>query len=166
MQIAIVSDSHGSLDRLSQVLESLHNTGIKHLIHAGDGINYGIEDIFAKYPEIKIYYSLGNCDVNQELANEINQLPNCEVKEVISTKINGVKIAASHVEGIAQAALKNEDIKIFCHGHTHRAKVEERNEKLILNPGALMEDGKYFVLNTETFDVEQRSFQEKIRAHF
>lgn len=162
MKIAIVSDSHGSLDRLSEVLENLNNAGIKHLIHAGDGINYGIEEIFQKYPKIQIYYSQGNCDVNQELLEEINKLNNCEIKDVIFTEIEDVKIGVSHVEGIAESLLKNETVRIFCHGHTHRAKVEERDQKMILNPGALMEDGKYFLLNLETFDIEQKRFNEEI----
>ena len=162
MKIAIVADSHGSLDRLSEVLENLNNAGIKHLIHAGDGINYGIEEIFQKYPEIQIYYSQGNCDVNQELLEEINKLNNCEIKDVIFTEIEDVKIGVSHVEGIAESLLKNEAVRIFCHGHTHRAKVEERDQKMILNPGALMEDGKYFLLNLETFDIEQKRFNEEI----
>lgn len=162
MKIAILSDSHGSLDRLNKVLENLQKAGITNLIHAGDGINYGIEEIFAKYPEIRIFYALGNCDVNRELIDEITKLPNCKIENVISTEIERIKLGVSHVEGIAQGTLKDEDIKVFCHGHTHRAKVEERVGTLILNPGALVEDGKYFLLNLETLDVEQKRFDEEL----
>ncbi len=161
MQIAIISDSHGSLDRLTQVFDNLQNAGIKHVIHAGDGINYGIEDIFKEHPEIQVYYALGNCDVNRELIDKMTKLSNLMIDNVVLAEINGVKIGASHVEGIAENVLKNENVQVFCHGHTHRPKVSEKNHKLVLNPGALMEDGKYFLLNLETLDVEQKRFDEK-----
>lgn len=160
MKIAIVSDSHGSLDRLDQLLTNIQQAGIKYLLHAGDGINYGIEELFAKYPEIKIYYSLGNCDVNLELIEEIEKLPNCEIQDVVACEIEGVTFGLSHVEGIAENFLKEQNIQVFIHGHTHRAKKEERDGKLILNPGALMEDGGYMVIDLKKMKVERKIFTE------
>jgi len=160
MQIAIISDSHGSLDRLAHTFENLQNIGITNVIHAGDGIHYGIEKIFKKHPEIQIYYALGNCDVNHELIEEVAKFSNVEIENIIFAEINNVKFGVSHIEGIAQKKLKNKNIQVFCHGHTHRAKVEQKENQLILNPGALMEDGKYFLLNLETFDVKQKRFDD------
>ena len=162
MQIALVADSHGSLDRLRKVCENLNNAGITHLIHAGDGVNYGIEEIFAQFPAIQIHYALGNCDVNRELIEEMKKLPNCKIDSVLSLEIEGIKIGISHIEGIAEGFLQNENIQIFCHGHTHRAKQEIRENKLILNPGALTEDGFYFLLNLKSLEIQRKRFDEKI----
>lgn len=154
MQITIISDSHGSVDRLEQVLSYLKKVKIKHLIHAGDGIVYGIEKIFAKYPEINIYYALGNCDVNPEIISELEHMSHVTIQEVIQIELENIKIGISHIEGIAQNKLKNEKIDIYCHGHTHCQKAENRDGKVILNPGALTEDGKYFLLSLPEMMLE------------
>ncbi len=158
MKIAIVADSHGSIDRLDSLLANLKKAGVFHLLHAGDFAVYGVEDIFCKYPEIKIYVSQGNCDVNEELLSELNELPNVMIQEVIMCEIEGIKFGISHIEGIAGGVLSKEKIDIFCHGHTHRAKVEKKDGKVFLNPGALSEDGRYFLLSLPDLKLEQKYF--------
>ena len=162
MQIAIVSDSHGSLDRLDELFRNLEKKGINNIIHAGDFACEGVLEILEKYPELNISIASGNCDVNAELLEKINQLPNCEVKSIILIKIENILIAASHIEGIAENVLQDKNIQVFCHGHTHRVKIEHRNNALILNPGALTEDGKYFLLSLPELKIEQKRFDEKI----
>ena len=162
MYIAIVSDTHGSIDRLDQILKNLKEAGIKHLIHAGDGIVYGIEEVFAKYPEIHIYYSLGNCDVNEEIIEKLENMPHVQIRDVIKLKLEKLTIGVSHIEGMAQNKLKGQNIDIFCHGHTHRPKAEKRDGKVILNPGALCEDGNYFLLNLPELKLEVRNFNDKL----
>lgn len=154
MQIAILSDSHGSLDRLEEVLKSLQQVKIKYLIHAGDGLSYGIEEIFAQYPDIQIYYSLGNCDVNSELLAKLQKLKNVTINNVLDFEIENITFSVSHIEGIAESMLKNKKIDVFVHGHTHRAKVDRQESRLILNPGALCEDGKYFLLSLPDLKIE------------
>jgi len=102
MNVAIVSDSHGAVDRLEIMLGRVQEAGITHVIHAGDFAAYPVVDIFKKFPNLEIYISRGNWDVNDELVEEINALPNVKVAEVIQVELEGVKIAASHYEGIAQ----------------------------------------------------------------
>ena len=127
MKVAIVSDSHGAVDRLEVLFQKLQAGGITHVIHAGDFAVYPVVDIFKKFPDLKVYVSRGNCDVNDELVTEIDALPNVKVAEVVTVEWEGIKIAASHYEGIAQNVLQERKVDVFCHGHTHRAKVEERD---------------------------------------
>lgn len=162
MQIAIVADSHGSLDRLEEVLKNLQKAKIKYLIHAGDGINYGIEDIFIRYPEIHIFYALGNCDVNSELITELKKIPHVKIESILELVIEQIKIGVSHIQGIAEANLKAKKIDVFIHGHTHRAKIDKQKDRLILNPGALSEDGKYYVLSLPELKIEIKRFDENL----
>ena len=156
MKLAIVADSHGRFDRLGRLLARLEEEGVSHLIHAGDGAVYELVDVFSKYPNIKIYFALGNCDVNPEVIEKLDELANVEIQEVVQVNFDDIKIGVSHIEGVAEEQLRNEKIRIFCHGHTHRRKTEERDGKIILNPGALTEDGSYFVLELPTMKLEQR----------
>lgn len=160
MQLALLADSHGSLDRLDQALSNIENADIKHVIHAGDGLVYGLEAILAKYPKLNIYYALGNCDVNPELIAMLEKMSHVTIREVIRLELEDFKIGVSHIEGIAQNQLRDQKIDIFCHGHTHRPKAEKREGKIILNPGALTEDGNYFVLTLPELQLEVRRFDE------
>ncbi len=157
MKLAIVSDSHGAIDRLDTLLANLKKAGVKHLLHGGDFAVYGVTEIFAKYPEIKIWIAQGNADVNEEILDAVRALPNVEMKEVVQFELEGIKIAASHIEGVAEGALRDQKVDIFIHGHTHRAKAEKRDEKTILNPGALVEDGKYFLCSLPNLELVQLS---------
>jgi len=59
MKVAIVSDSHGAVDRLEILFQKLQAGGITHVIHAGDFVVYSVVDIFKKFSDLKIYVSRG-----------------------------------------------------------------------------------------------------------
>lgn len=158
MKLAILSDSHGSLDRLQIAFNRFRGAEIKSVLHCGDFLVDGVVEIFAEYPDIQFWISTGNCDVNSEIATELKKLPHVTLQEVIQLEIEGIHIGASHIEGIAQNALKGKEIDIFCHGHTHRAKIEKKEGHILLNPGALTDDGKYFIVSLPDLKLEQCLF--------
>lgn len=152
MNLILVSDSHGRIDLLEKLCEKASGAGIKHIIHAGDLVVYGVEDVFAKYPEIHFYIAQGNCDVNEEVLDKIRSLKNCTLKEVIEVELEGVKFAVSHIEGVAQSQLQGK-ADVFCHGHTHRAKQETREGFKVLNPGALCEGQTFFLISLPSLEA-------------
>ena len=157
MQIALVSDTHGRIDRLEILLENLQKNNINTVIHAGDMAVYGVEKIFEKFEKINFYIAQGNCDVNFEIINAIKKLPNCVIQEVIYEKFCDVNIGVSHIPGIAQKKLSEKKVDIFCHGHTHREQMEKINNSFILNPGALCEDGNFFVIDLPKINVLRKN---------
>ena len=162
MKIAIISDSHGTIDRLEQVFSNCQQAGIKHILHAGDFLVDGVVEIFAGFPELNFFVAIGNNDVNQKLLAELKNLENVQLAEVVFAKFGKYQIAISHYDGVAESKYKppnplvrgNEkeenNIDIFVHGHTHRPAVIRRGKSTMLNPGALCEDGYYVVLDLET----------------
>ena len=160
MLIAIVSDSHGALDRLDALLNNLRGASIKNLIHAGDFAVDGIEAVLKKYPEINFFIAVGNCDVNEEILTGVRGLPNVVLAEIITTEIEGLKFAAAHYENTAKEKVPG--AQVYCSGHTHRAKIERLGDKLFLNPGSLMDDGGYFLLNTKNLEIERKLFNAKV----
>jgi len=150
-------------------LNNLTEANITHLLHVGDFAVYDIEKLFACYPQIQIFIARGNCDVNEEIITAVQKLPNCTIAEIINLELSGIKIVASHIENaIKKLPQKNssfndrENIDVFCYGHTHRTRLEKQGKKLILNPGALCEDGRYFLLTLPELKVEQKFFNEKL----
>jgi putative phosphoesterase len=148
--IALVADSHGAVDRLEQVLETCNKNGWI-MAHAGDGIVDGLPELFEKFPKVKVYYARGNADMDDDLIKAVLTLPNVNIANVVTFKKDGQTFGVSHFEGEAEKLLKNKKIDVWLHGHTHRTKAE-RNEdgSVVINPGALFEDGKYILWNPET----------------
>ncbi len=148
--IALVADSHGAVDRLEQVLETCNKNGWI-MAHAGDGIVDGIVELFQKFPDVKIYFARGNADTDDALVKEVFLLENVEIANVLTFKNEGQTFGISHFEGEAEEELSDKKIDVWLHGHTHRAKAE-RNEdgSVVINPGALFEDGKYILWNPKT----------------
>ena len=147
--IALVTDSHGAVDRLEKVLETCDKNGWP-MAHAGDGIVDGLPELFKKFPNVQIYFARGNADMDDKQVAEVAALPNVTLEEVVSFKYEGQTFGISHFEGEAEKILSNKKIDVWLHGHTHKAKAERKVDgSVIINPGALYEDGKYIVWNCE-----------------
>ena len=175
MKIAIMSDSHGALDRLEQSFANIQKAGIKNVLHAGDFLEEGVVEIFAGFPDLNFFIAIGNNDVNQERLAELQKLPNVKIDEVVFAEFGKYKIAISHYDGVAEGKYqppnlppcgrkkgKRENIDIFIHGHTHRPALVRRGKSVMLNPGALCDDGYYLVLDLETMKGRRVFFSREI----
>ena len=161
-KIAIVSDSHGRIDRLETLLSNLQKSGIKTVIHAGDFLVEGVIEILKKFSTLQIHIARGNCDVNEVSWEEVVNLPHVKAQEVLKIQIEDTLIAVSHIQGWAQNAYQTKDIDIFIHGHTHRRKIETKSHPIILNPGALTDDGAYLILSLPDKKVEVKWFSDMV----
>lgn len=158
--LIIVADSHGSIDRLKNLYKNIDQKNITYVLHCGDCFVYGFEDILASYPHIHTWIARGNCDTNPEIEEKVQKLKNVTCQEVLHLELKGIPIGASHIQGIAQNKLKNKPIEIFCHGHTHRLKIEKNDKKIVLNPGALTEDGTYFLLSLPDLTLKKHIYSD------
>lgn len=157
-KIAILSDSHGSLDRLETVLRNLENAKIVEIIHAGDFALGEIVELLRKFPKLNFGIAIGNCDVDLEKLEEIRNLPNVKLAEILEFEIENRKFAVAH----KIKDLQNSNAQILVSGHTHIPNAKNTNRKLFLNPGSLMDDGGFFILNLKNLEVERKLFSEKI----
>jgi hypothetical protein len=158
MKLAIISDSHGALDRLGEVLANVESAGIREIVHAGDFALGEIFELLRKFPDLNFRIARGNCDVDEEKIAEISNLPNVALAKILEFVLGGRRIAVAHrVED-----LRNSDAQILISGHTHIPSAKMVGEKLFLNPGSLMDDGGFFILDLENLEVERKLFTEKI----
>jgi len=168
-KVAIISDSHGALDRFGEALQNLSEGGVQQVIHAGDFLADGVEELLGKFPNLEFQIARGNCDVNEELIANIRQLPNIELEDILEFELSGKKFAAAHrvedlreIQDMSSEASAKGDAEIYISGHTHIPQVKNVDGKLFLNPGSLMDDGGYFLLDLESLEVERKLFSEKI----
>ncbi len=154
-QFILISDSHGAVDRVESVLKLMDKAGLKVLLHAGDFVVEGVAEVLAAYPDIQIFIARGNADVNETWVKQISDLDHVTLEPVIRLVIAGKKVVMVHNDREAIGLVGREgDIDIMCHGHTHVARGERMGKTFILNPGALVEDGRYMLVDLEQGKVE------------
>ena len=141
MKIIVVSDIHGRLSLLSDILEEQKDASL--IICLGDlGADRGeIELIAGSAPCV---FVKGNCDYFS-LEPEYRIIP-----------ANGKRIYAAHGhrENVKysldvlkyKASLNKADIALF--GHTHAPRLEKDGDILVINPGAVC-NGNYCVISIE-----------------
>ncbi|MFH0776895.1 MAG: metallophosphoesterase family protein [Patescibacteria group bacterium] len=160
MKIALISDSHGALDRLEEVLHNFDTAGIREIVHAGDFALGEIVELLSNFPQLSFRIARGNCDVDTEKILAIANLPNVELEEILEFELGGRRIAVAH----RIRDLANSDAPILISGHTHIPSAKAVNGKLFLNPGSLMDDGGYFILDLANLIVERKLFSDKALA--
>jgi putative phosphoesterase len=149
MEIAIVSDSHGRIDRLQKALQFCKDNMITNFIHAGDFAVNGTVKIFKEFPNLQIKIARGNFDVDDEVVNAVKKLKNIELNEVLNFKVNGICFQLTHKPENLHI-FENPQVDIFIHGHTHKTKFEKLESQIIINPGALIKTPHLLIFNTET----------------
>ncbi len=156
--IAILSDSHGGLDRFRLALENLRAAKIQTVLHAGDFVAGDIVELLKNFPEINFWITLGNCDIDEKSISEIQKLPNIKLAEKIEVTLGGRKFAMAHrIED-----LRKSDAEVLVSGHTHIARIQKLNNQLRINPGSLFESGMYLILDSEKLTLTGKTFSEKI----
>lgn len=145
MKYLILSDIHGDLFRLKQVLHFFHTNKYDLLIILGDILNYGprngvpegldaqgIANTLNSLSD-KIVAVRGNCDseVDQMLLN----FPMMADYSLLI--INGKKIFLTHGHIYNPEHLSKLNIDVICYGHTHLWQLEKKEHLIICNTGSI-----------------------------
>lgn len=116
MKILICSDSHGN--------------------------DQALEDIAKKYPDCDLYLHAGDSESDEWSINPFQSvLGNCDyrgdfpMRRIIDTPYGNLLI--QHHPELPRDIVKQYNIKIFVHGHTHRRRQESFENILVFNPGSV-----------------------------
>ena len=150
MKILVVGDAHGNIELMKDLQNQYPNMDL--YLDAGDNLS----DSYTLFP---FRSCKGNCDFF-----------NFEDKVLIRTAYGNIFMR--HVPYITEQEKK--DTIIFIHGHTHKYKIEKKDNLIILCPGsvALPKDdshGTYAIINLKegliSIDIID-IFTKKILLHF
>ncbi len=131
MKIIVISDTHGNMHRLKDVIEK--NKDADLFLHLGDGAEEFFE-VQKLYPNLSMNIVRGNCDFGYD------HVPNHETFDVDSHKI-----FASHgymhnvkddIDKYVEFA-KGNGADIILYGHTHKRLIKNEDNLYIMNPGSL-----------------------------
>lgn len=136
MEIVVVSDTHGDLEKIYQVIDA--NPNAELYLHAGDSCV--IPQILPLFRAVK-----GNCDIGYDYPEELT----------IKTSYGDIFITHGHKYfNISPYLVKSKDVKLFIFGHTHKKCLEQIDNTYILNPGSLTrprddDKGSYAVIELD-----------------
>lgn len=139
MKIAIISDIHDHIGNLDKALRLIHQHRCGYLLALGD---YCAPFTVMRLTEVNLPTSavFGNNDGDQagiilSSSNKIDFSPlNQEFKEV---KLAGGKIAFCHYPKLAYLIAKSGDYDVVFYGHTHIKDLQDINNTILCNPGAI-----------------------------
>lgn len=147
MKLLVLSDNHGL--ELKPIIEN--HTDVDHILHCGDSL-MSSEEIY----ELNMICVSGNNDKNEQ--------PDMQILNFDCVRI---LLTHGHLEDVNSSLLslgylaKENDIDIVCFGHTHYVALEEVDNVVYINPGALYNPfskyGKTYALitlNIDTIKVE------------
>lgn len=145
MKYLIVSDIHGALPQLNQVLHFFQENHYDMLVILGDILNYGprngvpegldaqgIADQLNKFAD-KIIAVRGNCD--SEVDQFLLQFP--MMADYALLVIEGKRIFLTHGHRYNPEQPSSLNIDVLCYGHTHCWQLEQTDNFLVCNTGSI-----------------------------
>ena len=115
MNVLVVSDSHGKVDKLIQAVEQVHPG---YVLHLGD-CQRDLEKLRQAFPMLPMEGVPGNCDYGVRIL-------------MLHGHTRGVKSDVMRAVWAAREC----GAQVLLFGHTHRPLVDNDGALLVLNPGA------------------------------
>lgn len=137
IRIGVVSDTHGHVRNTTAAIELLRNENVSHLIHCGD---IGGAEVIKLLSEWPTWYVFGNNDRQEEhLTSTIQGFGQTCCGKTGELQLGSIRIGFTHGHKPKKMKrlLEDKSIDLVCYGHTHQAKLEQLENKQLLNPGAL-----------------------------
>ena len=134
-RVLVVSDSHGAVDLLDEIIRSQPQARI--VFHLGDGAR-DLEQIMHKYPNKYFHRVAGNCDIGSHLPAEV--IDEVEGKRIFAC--HGHTLRVKYGTRMLTETAISEKAAVALYGHTHVQGYSYDNGVLLFNPGSVRE-GKY-----------------------
>lgn len=140
MKIAIMSDTHDHIINTARAIEQINGLGVEAILHCGDLVSPFLLDEFDLFNGVLHLVTGNNYGDPFLLAQKIQDSNNRFQMHgwVGRLSFNGVSIAFTHDPGVGQALFNSNEFHLVCFGHTHRRFMQEKNGRLLVNPGELL----------------------------
>lgn len=137
MKIAVVSDTHGNIEKTLDAIRTIEN--LELIIHLGDHVLDARE--IEKQIAIDTIYVKGNCDLEKEVYEE--KILDLLGKKILITHGHNYDVKRGLNNIFYRGKELNVDVILF--GHSHISLIMESENILMLNPGSpdTPRNGKY-----------------------
>lgn len=136
--VAIISDTHDRVPILRETLRQFEKHKIKTIFHCGDVARFETAYLMAGF---QVIYCYGNGDHEYEkISATLKEANSASVTGfVCEIELDGRRIATthSHMPGKLTELANSGKYDFVFYGHTHRQKMQQINDCVVINPGAL-----------------------------
>ncbi len=138
MKYIFVSDIHGNVDRLKEVIEIFNKEEADRLVILGDTCAYLSKSSDEEMAEIlnsmkdKVEVIRGNCDTRS-----FEEMLQFEMFDMDNIYANGKIITVTHGHYYNSNELPYNCGEIFIQGHTHVSILKKEKDKIFANPGSV-----------------------------
>ncbi|MCR4406428.1 MAG: metallophosphatase family protein [Anaerolineae bacterium] len=152
MKIAIISDTHDNIWKLAEVLERLKDADV--LIFCGDFCAPFTLAQIAEGFSGPVHVVFGNNDGDPLLLAQVAvKAGNVTLHGFFAyLELGGRKVAVVHYPPLARDLAASGRHDLVCHGHDHRANVEQMGHTLLVDPGEVM--GRFGRSTYAVYDTE------------
>ncbi len=135
MIVGITGDTHNNLKNIREICTIFNENSADLVVHTGD-ISLPKSLLAFKALNCRLIVVLGNNDIEEKRdLEEASEEFNCEIhEEPYSFEINKKNISLIHHPDLIDKEMTSRHDLIF-HGHTHRYRLEKKDNCLIFNPG-------------------------------
>lgn len=129
MKILVLSDSHGNIANMVQAVEQ---SNPRIIFHLGDCWR-DAEALHEHFPNLSLEQVPGNCDFRPDLPTE----------KLLFVEDSRVLLCHGHTYGVKSSLLtagyaaEEQNLDLFCFGHTHRPLIDRRGKTWFVNPGSI-----------------------------
>lgn len=131
MKVLVISDTHGDISHVCQVIEQIEQEGLTHIIHCGDYIE-DAKALEEMYPQFVMYKVAGNCDGYGAGGTFLEYIDDVAI---MMTHGHNQNVKESYEEIWIDAVAHEAQIAVF--GHTHMAYLAYEEDIILLNPGSM-----------------------------
>lgn len=133
MKILVISDTHGNIDRVRELLDVLKGSDVKAILHCGDYIS-DARLIHKFYSEFEMHGVYGNCDVG--FGGEYSTVVTFEGVSIYITHGHRYGVKWGEYDELAIDAAAHDAMVAVC-GHSHQAYLQQLDDILVMNPGSI-----------------------------
>ena len=155
-----VSDIHGNVERLEEIIEIMNKENANKLVilgdtasHVDDGINERLAELLNNMKD-KIEVIRGNCDTRR-----FEEKLEFEMFDMDNLYANGRFVTITHGHYYNCYQLPANCGEIFIQGHTHVPMLQKLNGKILANPGSVTKPRGvylrcYIIINEEKIMIK------------
>lgn len=160
MIVGIISDIHDRLPYLKKAVTRLNEKKVELVLCAGDYVAPFVTPYF-KVLKAKMIGVFGNNDAERQTLKKRFSEIGFDVYGIFRRlEIDGLQIALLHGDesDLFKSVIDLSQFNVVVYGHTHKAEIRWRGEKLIINPGEvcgyLSEKSTIAVLDTRSMEAQ------------
>lgn len=161
-----VSDIHGSIEKLEEIIEIFNKENANKLVILGDTASHTDDATNEKIAELlnslkdKIEVIRGNCDTRS-----FEEKLEFEMFDMDNLYVNGKFVTITHGHYYNCYDLPYNCGEIFIQGHTHIPMLQQINGKILANPGSITKPRGvdlrcYIIINDEK--ILMKTLEEKV----